>query len=142
MGLMSSLNYLLFGGFMQYDSTCGRPSSHVFICLHSFIVGTCQLCLRPPLPKASERPPPSPLTRTTTRGTDVVAVSSRMTPVEHGPQQMSGPTKQVTHIEDGRCGSFRHRGQCLSGEPMPTQDTESVKGAVTQAQDAVHVRRG
>ena len=25
---------------------------------------------------------------------------------------------------------------------MPTQDTESVKGAVAQAQDSVHVRRG
>ena len=37
------------------------------------------------LPEASERPPPPPLTqmtRLTTRGTGLAAVSSRMTPVE------------------------------------------------------------
>src|SRR6218665_3293845 len=102
----------------------------------------------PPLPEASERPLPPPLTqmtRPTTRGTGVAAASSRRTPVERGPQQMSGPTKHVRHIglwKTGDDGSFRHRGQCLSGEPMPTQEPESVKGVVAQTQDSVRVRRG
>src|SRR6218665_594775 len=67
-----------------------------------------------------------------------------MTPNERGPQQMSGPAPPSwwSIEKTGDDGSFRHRGQCLSGEPMPTQGTESVKGAVAQAQDSVHVRRG
>jgi len=40
----------------------------------------------------------------------------------------------------GDDGNFRHHGKCVSGEPMPTQDTESVKGPVAQAQDSMHVR--